>query len=114
MQRRPLWAPTYLKPDFVFYSKATGVKGLNAETALLVVEVSGSRQGYDLGRKALLHASFGIVELWIVDTVKLATRVHRAPTPTGYRSVFDLSPNEPLVPQAVPALAVVLGELEPH
>jgi Uma2 family endonuclease len=107
-------ADTYLEPDFVFYSKATGVKGLNAETALLVVEVSDSSLGYDLGRKALLYASFGIVELWVIDAVKLTTRIHREPTPTGYRSVFELSPNEPLVPQAVPALAVVLGELELH
>ncbi len=31
---------TYLEPDFVFYSKATGIRGLNAETARLVVEIA--------------------------------------------------------------------------
>lgn len=107
-----LSADTYLEPDFVFYSKATGMKGLNAETALLVVEVSDSSLGYDLGRKALLYASFGIVELWVIDAVKLTTRVHRDPMPLGYRSVLDLPPSQQLVPQAAPTLAVVLAELE--
>src|SRR5438105_1396412 len=74
---------TYLEPDFVFYPKAGGLQGLNAETALLVVEVSDSSLGYDLGRKAGLYASFGIKELWVIDAVKLKTRIHRDPAPEG-------------------------------
>jgi Uma2 family endonuclease len=109
-----LSADTYLEPDFVFYPKVAGVKGFNAATAVLVVEVSDSSLGYDLGRKAALYASFGIVELWVMDAVKLTTRIHRDPTPTGYRSVIDLPPSQQLVPKAVPALAVVLAALDLH
>ena len=30
---------------------------------------------YDIGRKAALYASFGIRELWVIDAVRLTTRV---------------------------------------
>jgi len=105
---------TYLEPDFVLYPRAVGLRGLNAETALLVVEVSDSSLGYDLGRKALFYAGFGIKELWVIDAVNLKTRVYRDPVPEGYGYKDDLGPNDRLVPQAVPALAVKLGEFELH
>jgi len=105
---------TYLEPDFVFYSKATGIAGLSAATARLAVEIADTSLGYDLGRKAGLYAAFGIAELWVVDAVKLATRIHRDPSPTGYRSVVDLLASQRLVPALIPALVVVLSELELH
>jgi hypothetical protein len=40
------------------------------------------------------------------------TRVHREPTPTGYRSVVDVSSSQRLVPTLAPSLAVVLSELD--
>ena len=105
---------TFLEPDFVFYPIATGLRGLSPDTALLVVEIADSSLRYDLGRKAQLHASFGIVELWVIDAVKLETRVHRDPSVTGYRSIADLPPGERLVPERASALSVVLSELELH
>jgi Uma2 family endonuclease len=104
-----LSAGTYLEPDFVFYPKAAGWQGLSAATARLVVEIADTSLGYDLGRKADLYTSFGIAELWVINAVE-----HRLPAPTGYRWTDDLSASERLVPQSVPALAVVLGELELH
>jgi Uma2 family endonuclease len=103
---------TYLEPDFVFYPRATGWSGLNGATAKLVVEIADSSLSYDLGRKAELYAAFGIAELWVIDAVKLQTRIHRDPTPTGYRSIFDLPASHRLVPEAAAALAVVLSELD--
>ena len=103
---------TYLEPDFVFYPEASGWDGLNAKTARLVVEVADSSLGYDLGRKASLYAGFGIAELWVIDAVKLNTRIHREPGSTGYRSVTDFAPNQRLMPAAAPALAVTLAELK--
>ncbi len=105
---------TYIEPDFVFYPKAAGIKGLTASSALLVVEIADSSLRYDLGRKASLYAGFGIGELWVIDAVKLETRIHRSPTPTGYRSILDLPPNQRLVPQLGPALSVALADLELH
>jgi Uma2 family endonuclease len=105
---------TYLEPDFVFFPKAAGIPGLDATTARLVVEISDSSLGYDLGRKAALYASFGIGELWVIDAVKLMTRIHREPAATGYGSVVEIPANERLVPQSIPALAVVLSQLDLH
>lgn len=103
---------TYLEPDFVFYGKAEGLASLSAKTARLVVEIADSSLRYDLGRKANLYATFGIVELWVIDAVRLETRIHTEPTPTGYRGVIDLPPGQLLVPTLVPALAVTLEELD--
>ncbi|MGB8278631.1 MAG: Uma2 family endonuclease [Methylovirgula sp.] len=105
---------TYLEPDFVFYPTAAGIAGLSASTALLVVEIADSSLAYDLGRKASLYAGFGIAELWVIDAKKLETRVHRDPTPSGYRAILDLPPNQNLVPELIPALSVTLGELDLH
>jgi len=105
---------TYLEPDFVFYPKAGGWERLSAATARLVVEIADTSLAYDLGRKASLYAAFGIAELWVIDAVTLQTRIHREPTPTGYRSVVDLPPSQRLVPELVPALALVLSELDLH
>jgi Uma2 family endonuclease len=105
---------TYLEPDFVFYPKATGIRGLSAGTARLVVEIADSSLAYDLGRKANVYAGFGIVEVWVINAVSLQTRIHRDPTPTGYRTIVDLPPTERLEPLLVPGLAVTLSELELH
>ena len=105
---------TYLEPDFVFYPKAGGWKGLSAATAQLVVEIADSSLPYDLGRKAALYAAFGIVELWVVNAAKLLTRTHREPTPTGYRSVEDWPASHRLIPEQAPELAVVLSDLDLH
>ena len=105
-------ADTYLEPDFVFYPKASGLKQLSAATAALVVEVADSSLGYDLGMKAGLYAGFGIAELWVIDAVRLKTRIHRDPTASGYRSLSDLKPDDQLEPLLLPSLAVTLSKLE--
>jgi Uma2 family endonuclease len=105
---------TYLEPDFVFYPKDTGIKGLNAQTARLVVEVADTSLGYDLGIKARLYATFGIRELWVIDAGKLQTRIHRDPAQDRYRFIVDRPPNERFVPQDMTALAVTLADLELH
>jgi Uma2 family endonuclease len=102
---------TYLEPDFVFYPVG-GLTELSAGTAKLVVEIADSSLRYDLGRKAGLYASFGIIELWVIDAVRLETRVHTEPTITGYRRAIDLAPGERLTPKLIPALALTLSELD--
>ena len=57
----------------MFYPKTSGIKGLTADTACLVVEIGVSSLGYALGRKAALYAGFGIAELWVIDAARLRT-----------------------------------------
>ena len=56
---------------------------------LLVVEIADSSLRYDVGRKAALYASFGVRELWVIDAVRLTTRIFREPAADGYRNVRD-------------------------
>lgn len=103
---------TYLEPDFVFYPKASGIRGLTAATARLVVEIADSSLGYDLGRKAVLYAGFGIAELWVIDAVRLTTRIHTEPEAAGYLAVTDFPTPQRLTPLVATELAVVLAELD--
>ena len=103
---------TYLEPDFIFFDKASGIRGLKPETAHFVVEIADSSFAYDIGRKAALYAQFGIPELWVIHAVRLETRIHRQPSLTGYQSLLDLGSDQELVPAFAPELAVTLSQLE--
>jgi Uma2 family endonuclease len=104
---------TYLEPDVVVYPRTSGLRGLTGANALLVVEIADSSLRYDMGRKAALYASFGIRELWVIDAVRLTTRVFREPAGDGYRNMQDLGPADRLVPLfASEAFALQLNELE--
>jgi Uma2 family endonuclease len=104
---------TYMEPDVIVYLRAEGLKGLSGPTALLVVEISDSSLRYDIGRKAALYASFGVRELWVIDVVKLAARVFRAPSDEGYREITDFTGADRLIPLIAPeAFALRLDELE--
>jgi Uma2 family endonuclease len=104
---------TYLEPDVVIYPRASGLRGLTGANVLLVVEIADSSLRYDIGRKAALYASFGIRELWVIDAVRLTTRVFREPAADGYRNASDFGPSDRLVPLIAPeAFAVKLDELE--
>ena len=104
---------TYLEPDVVIFPRATGLAGLAGANALLVVEIANSSLRYDIGRKAALYASFGVRELWVIDAVRLTTRVFREPAADGYRKASDHGPGDRLVPLVAPeAFALRLDELE--
>jgi Uma2 family endonuclease len=104
---------TYLEPDVVIYPRASGIRGLGADNVLLVVEIADSSLRYDAGRKAALYASFGIRELWVIDAVRLTTRVFREPAADGYRDARDFGPTDQLAPSIAPgAFALRLDELQ--
>ena len=104
---------TYLEPDVVIFPRATGIPGLKAENVLLVVEIADSSLRYDIGRKAALYASFGVRELWVIDAVRLTTRVFREPAADGYRDTRDFGTADRLTLLAAPeAFALRLDELE--
>ncbi len=103
---------TYLEPDIVFYRRSDGLANLNAETALLVVEIADSSLDYDMNLKPRIYSGFGVVELWVIDVARLQTRIHRKPTPTGYRSITDCRGDEELSASFVPGLTLTLSSLE--
>jgi Uma2 family endonuclease len=104
---------TYLEPDVVIYPRTSGIRGLSANNVLLVVEIADSSLRYDVGRKAALYASFGIRELWVIDAVRLTTRVFREPAADIYRDTRDFGPTEQFAPLIAPgAFALRPDELE--
>jgi Uma2 family endonuclease len=104
---------TYLEPDVIIYPRTSGLRGLTGANVLLVVEIADSSLRYDVGRKAALYASFGIRELWVIDAVRLTTRIFREPAVDGYRDVSDFGPTDQLSPLIAPAaFAVRLDELD--
>ena len=104
---------TYLEPDFVIYPEASGLLALSAANVLLVVEIADSSKRYDTGRKAKFYAGFGVRELWVIDAVKLTTRVFRVPSATGYAEVHDYSATATVAPAIAPqAFALRLKDLE--
>ena len=104
---------TYLEPDVVIYPRTTGIRGLAADNVLLVVEIADSSLRYDIGRKAALYAGFGIRELWVIDAVRLTTRVFREPAADGYREARDFGPADRLMPLIAPEpFALMLDELK--
>jgi Uma2 family endonuclease len=104
---------TYLEPDIVIYPAESGLRALSRSNVLLVVEIADSSLHYDTSRKAALYASFGIRELWVIDAVRLTTRVFREPAADGYREARNFGPQDRLVPLLAPqAFALRLDELE--
>lgn len=103
---------SFVEPDFIFFRKADGLATLDPRTALLAVEVADSSLRWDLGRKALIYAQFGIPELWVIDAVKRITHVHRAPGLEGYTQIGQVAEGDALVSTSVPGLTVVLSQLE--
>jgi Uma2 family endonuclease len=106
---------TYFEPDFVIYPEASGLLALSAANVLLVVEIADSSKRYDTGRKAKLYAGFGVRELWVIDAVKLTTRVFREPSAKGYAGVEDYGASVTVMPTLAPqAFALRLKDLALH
>jgi Uma2 family endonuclease len=103
---------SFVEPDFVFFRKADGLAALAPKTALLAVEVADSSLRWDLGRKALIYAQFGIPELWVIDAVTEATHVHTAPGLEGYGSIRQVPAAETVACAVIPGLSMSLAALE--
>lgn len=84
---------TFLEPDVVIYPRESGLPGLSASNVLLVVEIAASSRRFAMGLKAKLYAKFGVRELWVIDAVKMTTRVFRAPSENGYAEKLDFRAN---------------------
>ncbi|WAJ31478.1 Uma2 family endonuclease [Jeongeupella avenae] len=101
---------TFLEPDFVVYDRAIGLEGLTAATCRLAIEVSDSSLAYDLGRKATIYAAFGVGELWVIDALRLSTRIHRRPSPTCYQLVRDERAEAELAAERIEAFQLRLSD----
>jgi Uma2 family endonuclease len=103
----------YVEPDFIVFSRTTLLKNLMGPDVLLAVEVADSSLDYDLRRKPLVYASFGVRELWVIDVANRRVHVHRAVRPDGYAEIVSFQSGDLLTPLFAPAeLAFALDGLE--
>lgn len=101
----------YCEPDFVLGEKGFSRASIRPADIWLVIEIAHSSLRFDTTIKARTYAALGVGEYWVIDANSLTTRVHREPSPDGYRAVTEISPDETLTPVLVPALAIKLAEL---
>jgi Uma2 family endonuclease len=104
-------AYAFVEPDFVFYSADVLAPQLAPSNTLLAVEIADSSLSYDRGRKARIYANSGVKVLWVVDVNTLETHVFAEAGIDGYRINRIIGPNETLVPDFAPELAIKLAEL---
>jgi len=101
----------FVEPDFVFWPRALGIRGLTPDVVHLVVEIADSSRDYDLGRKAAIYAGFGIPAYWVIDARTCVTRIHREPRDGAFQYAAEVPHTEALTPLRLPGLAVRLAEL---
>ena len=104
---------TYLESDFIVFARATRLADIRGPDVLLAVEVADTSLDYDLRRKPLIYAGFGVRELWVIDAAHRIVHVHMGAEPGGYAEVRERGASERLMPQYAPkAFAFMLDELE--
>ena len=104
---------TYLEPDFIVFARSKRLAQVKGPDILLVVEVADSSLDYDLRRKPMVYAGFGVRELWVIDAARRIVHRHRDPDASGYATLDEAPAAERLVPAFAPAaFAFALDELE--
>jgi Uma2 family endonuclease len=102
---------TFIEPDFLIYPSEVDLKDISGSNVLLAIELADTSLAYDLNRKPMLYAHFGIRELWVIDAKKRETTVHREPAGMAYGSVEKCAADRRITPLLAPELAVTLAEL---
>ena len=82
-------------------------------TAALIVEVSDTSLKYDTTEKAMLYATAGIPEYWVLDLNARQLHVYRAPVNGVYTTTFAVPAEGTVVPLAVADGSVKILELLP-
>ncbi len=103
----------YLEPDFIVFARTQRLADIKGPDVLLAVEVADSSLDYDLRRKPLLYADFGVRELWVIDAARRVVHRHDGAMPEGYRNIDQKGSADRLPPRHAPdAFGFVLDELE--
>ena len=103
----------YLEPDFIVVARTKRLAEIGGPDVLLAVEVADSSLDYDLRRKPLVYAAFGVRELWVIDAARRVVHCHEGAGPQGYTEVRECGADEHLVPRHAPeGFAFALDALE--
>jgi Uma2 family endonuclease len=104
---------TYLEPDFVVFQRTVRLADLKGPDILLAVEVADSSLSYDLRRKPMIYAGFGVQELWVIDAGRRVIHRHASSGSAGYARIEEVGAAEVVIPLYAPAaFAFALNALE--
>ena len=102
---------TFVEPDLTVYPKGPKLEDVKGQDILLAIEVAATSLAYDRGLKAQLYARHRVNELWVVDAGRRATFVHQGPEGSGWRSIVERAPEDPLTFPALPGFSIRLATL---
>lgn len=88
---------SFLEPDFCVFPRSVFPGDLRGHDVLLAIEIADTSLSYDRGRKLGVYAAYGIPEVWVINATSLVTYVHRGLGAEGYRTTFDVMPNDEIV-----------------
>ncbi len=109
------WRPdgeTYIEPDILIFPSVFKANTVPAAEVLLLIEVADSSLSYDAGRKAMLYASLGVREYWVVNAKTLETRVYRTPVAAIYGEVTSVGCDKLLESALAAGVAFRLADLD--
>lgn len=97
-QETTLWLDeiTFVEPDFCIWPRTIPPGDQRGHDVVLAVEIADTSLRYDLGRKASIYAAYGVAEVWVVNALTLATRVHRLLVSKGYGDILEAAPDAAL------------------
>jgi len=102
---------TFVEPDLVVYPKGIKLEEVKGSDILLAIEVALTSLPYDRGLKAALYARHAFRELWVIDAGNRRAFVHQGPQPSGWRSIVERGPDDPLALSALPGFSARLGDI---
>ncbi len=103
-------AHTILEPDLSVFPMMPSTDARGPDV-LLAIEVADTTLRRDLKLKGALYARYGVQELWVIDTNRLQTTIHRAPRDGAWTSVEVAPMDATLTHQSAPGFAVRLADL---
>lgn len=109
------WRPdesTYCEPDLaIFPRRIRPVSTVPGSEILLLIEVADTTLKKDTTTKALLYATLGVREYWVIDALAHVTYVFRQPTREGYRQKRRVAKDKVLKPTLLAGIALRLADL---
>lgn len=94
---------TYVEPDFIVYEDTKPFAEIRGSDVLLAVEVADSSLAYDLMRKPLVYAAFGVPEYWVIDAARRIVHLRADPSSGRYAREDQKGASERVVPAFAPA-----------
>ena len=92
------------------YPRRLRSEDVRGSDILLAIEIASSTRAQDRGPKAWLYAGFGVQGLWVIDTNARTTWVHRSAAGGQWQELVQVSADETLSFDAIPAFSLRLDQ----